>query len=1547
MKRLVFRRFFVFLLILAALCGVMAPIAAFASDTLSVTEGKVCSLSEPLGIEGTPIFSWKAKSSLHGDRQVSYRLVMATSRDALLSGKGLVWDTGVVKSSQMLDVRYTGEKLLPRTSYYWRVTVENTKGMTADSEIFRFSTGVEPSAWTGEWIGMPTPKPTLSLTGAQWIWLASGASFSGIPAGTEYFRFSFTVPSGKAVSDFEIAYTADDAAEVFLNGSKISEMSLWSDGSFYQGSELLTAGKNTVAIAATNATAGYAGLCAKVKVSYTDGTSDTYTTEKTGWRVLKGSAPAGWKTADFDDSRWMTPDQAAPFGSSPWGTGVSLRGESSRAAVYLRREFEAKKEISEALVSLSGLGFFELSVNGKAPDDSVLNPFTTQYDVAVYYRTFDITSLLQKGENALAVTLGNSYYNEIGGVWNWQSASWRDDPKLMLRLDIRYSDGTSDVIVSDPSWLATNKGPITDNSMYYGDVYDARLMLNGFDRVGFDDSAWDNAAVMAEPLGKLEAQMKAPVSRVASFTPAEIVKLGDGSWRVESPEMIAGWVLLRNINEKAGDKITLTYGQKLNADGTLLKYGFTDGELASWYPHAYFQQDIYYSAGQKDESYEPTFSYKGFEYLQIDGYHGELTNEDIVIYRVSNDVDIISDFSSSSELLNTLHKCMVTALVDNFQGEHCDPMLEKNGWLGDANVSLTSMSFNFDMAATLPGFLELMEDSQEKYGFVPQMVPAADWGIQNTAVWNTVFIYGAEELERYFGTASYSEAQYDAMRKMALRDINEMRANGWVWHDDQLADWVAPIGGSNPNVPYNENMSEGSGIVGTAFVYGTLRYMKTLAERMGKTADASEYADAMAKIYDAFNRKFFKETKGYYETLTWNQIGTRTKYRQTSNLVPLAFGLVPEEHVASVVKSIVDDIVSKNYHLDTGCVGTRYLLPVLCDHGYTEVAYRVLTQTSYPSWGFWVENGAKSTWEMWESTTRSFDHYFLGTYEEWFFTHLGGIREVKNGYERFVIDPVFIGDLTEVSTQVETVRGTLVSAWKKLDSGEIELTLTVPFGAEATLRLDTRSNQDVKLNGKTLLMGAEGLLGLSIANGDVRAVFGSGTYVLTVDADKVGVQPYRIRLKELMDEVETYMADDIYRAEYGAMRELVEESLAVYREDGASQKAINEAADRIADYLTRLHSSKARNSLRAAILESERIYHRVLYPASDYLAYRNVLADAREKISDLSLSDAVLEETIAALHTAETTLDASRYPNLALGAMTSASSSHEDSYWKWGISLVNDGNRRNQGPQAGEYTGYSSSLTPDRDHAEWLMLDLKEKKKINAIVLFSGASFDGENYLCYGFPDSFALEVSSDGRTWKSVDPSSKDTYLIYGAFLFTFEETNARYVRLNAMSLRPKETDSNSYRLQISEFEVYSLPTVAAIDKLPLAKAENELLSVKASELYKGATAKAKETLDGVYLKLRALITDKNTLQEEIDAALLLYENALKELEENRAPITTAPDTIPVTPGTDDPLDPGKTQKPGISNGVAVLVAILVIIAALLAAVGVIFLRRKRQSQR
>jgi len=724
------------------------------------------------------------------------------------------------------------------------------------------------------------------------------------------------------------------------------------------------------------------------------------------------------------------------FKTAKWiAAEATLSKSGSQYAPNFINKFDLSKPVKSASASICGLGYFVMSINDKAADDSLLNPFPSQLDTRILYRTFDVSRLLKRGENTIKIELGNSFWNDPIHVWCWDEAEWRDVPKLLFCLEVEYVDGTTKNVVSDESWLCTTGGPTYANSVYYGDYYDNRKKLA--------DALWQSAVLASTPSGKLCEQTKSPIKKVESFIAESVTELSAGVYLVKSPKMCSGWAKLSGINGAAGTKITLRYAQILEKDGTLKKYGAPDGALSDWYPDGYLQCDKYICDGTKNESFEPKYSPKGFLYIQIEGLSAPPKCSDIEIYRISNDVHTIGHFRCSNPMFNKLHQMMVDSCIDNYHGEHCDPMLEKTGWLGDVNVALDSLCYNFAMDETLPDFLDVMRDGQTRFGIIPIMVPTPGWGVLNWIVWNSVYVFGIERLVNNFNRFDLVKEHYGEMRKYTLGHIKIAKDNGWCHLDDQLADWVAPMGGSDPTVQYDENSSEGCGIISTAFLHGVLSVMSEFAVRLGKTKDAKEYNVVADKVYTAFNDKFYNMELGIYETTIWTQIGTRTNYRQTSNLVPLAFGLVPKEHEKSVVDNIVADIMAKGNHLDTGCVGTKYILPILCEHGHAELAYKVATQTTYPSWGYFLSRPDAGSWEMWEDTARSFDHYFLGTYDEWFFSHLAGIRNIKEGYKEFTIDPIFYDELDFVEADIKTPRGMVRMKWERID-GEIKLEWTAP-----------------------------------------------------------------------------------------------------------------------------------------------------------------------------------------------------------------------------------------------------------------------------------------------------------------------------------------------------------------------------------------------------------------------------------------------------------------------------------------------------------------------
>ena len=1399
--------------LLAPVCLSAPAVAADPEEEFKVSNLKVCETSKPLGVAGVPTFSWGLNAAGRGIAQSAYRILVASSEAKAAAGTGDVWDSGKVEGENNYDIAYAGEALDSKTGYYWRVEVWDNAGRSTVSEVGFFLTGIlEESLWQGDWIGAEKKSYTLDMTGANWIWKRDSSGFGGSPAGIQYVRKTFTPNPDKTIKEVLVGYTADDKTVFYFNGAEQGNTSAWSIGGLFDATDFVKAGANTVAIAGTNASDGYAGILGKIAVRYTDGTEDTYVSDAS-WKI-SDSLTDGWYNVAFDDSGWSAPTQMVSFGSDPWGTGVSLEKAGSRAAVTLRKEFTASKTVESAYAYICGLGFFDLTINGERPDDTLLNPCNTQYDQTALYRVFDVTDLLASGENAIGVELGNSFYNEIGGVWNWPSAVWRDDPKLLFNLDIRYTDGTSETVVSDTSWKLTKNGPTISNGIYYGDSYDARKELTGFDTAGYDDSAWAAASVVEGTGGKLSCQICDPVRRTSTFAPQSITRVGEDSYVVRSPEMTTGWIKLMNINAESGDRITITYGEKLNSDGTVVKLGGSDGVNSNWWPHAYNQQDIYISAGGENESFEPKFSYKGFEYVQIDGYPGELTADDLAIYRVSNDVDIVSEVETSNSMVNKLHKIMRTTMLNNFQGKPTDtPVWEKNGWLGDANVALSTMLYNFDMSNYLPNFIEIMEDCFNVYGTVPDMVPTAGWWLNgNAAVWNTIYVIGVAELWDSYGMENYSEEQYDTMRQFALKDLAEIEKNGWVWVDGQLADWCSPVGGSDPDVGYHEGDSEGSRICGTAYVYKMLSCMKEIADNLGKTEDAQEYAAAMANIYTAFNQSFYNQSKGIYETGKFNPVGSRTEYRQTSNLVALGYGFVPEENVGTVVANLVKDIEEKNYHLDTGIVGAKLILPVLCDYGYSQVAYRILTQDTYPSWGYWLTQGATSTWEMWEKTSRSLDHYFLGTYDEWIYSHLAGITDMKDGYKTFTVHPYLIGDLNYVNASIETVRGTLKSNWSLNADGTATMEITVPVGSTATVYFPTAKTAKIRLDGERLTTSLDGVEEVSFDGTQIYAVIGSGSYSFVTGTDLTTL--YTDSLSAAIEAGEAADLTGIPAAMVKTLHDALATGKAVLANTDAVQYEINAAIAAIEEAMAATAGSEARVALREAVAAAdEDPVTPEIYGSAAYTAYTSALLTARKLAENYDVSDEQLVTAKEYLLAATDALEDAKLTNLALGGKVTASSTHEDTYWNWGAALMTDGDTKNTNRE-NDYTGYCSSSSTDKDHAEWVTVDLGEVRLINNVTVYAAcAKVDGE-MVGYGMPVDFTIQVSEDNKNWQTVHSETDYPLPGYGPQSFSFTEASARYVKLDATSIRPKATDSNSYRMQFSEMEVYSLDAISGADE-------------------------------------------------------------------------------------------------------------------------------------
>ncbi|GAA1776599.1 family 78 glycoside hydrolase catalytic domain [Streptomonospora arabica] len=757
----------------------------------------------------------------------------------------------------------------------------------------------------------------------------------------------------------------------------------------------------------------------------------------TNGAASKWSSPSWWETALLDDTAWTgaewisrDPDPGSPGADHP-------------PAPRFRREFDSNGRVSKARLYLSGLGYSVAQINGRRVGTAVLDPGQTDYSDTALYVTHDVTELVDKGKNAIGVELGRGFYGiSTGNSWNWDSAPWWSDPELRALLVITHPDGSTTRVTSDEEWETSAEGPTRYDEVFAGETYDARREQPGWSRPDYDGAdAWDAAELSEGPDGSLRARPHEPVRVTETLTPVEITEPEPGVHVFDLGAQIAGWARLK-VRGEAGTEVTMRYGERLGDDGLVRVPQYDNFHDV---PRA--QTDTYVlGRGKRPEVWEPSYTYKGFRFVEVRGLPSEPTKATVQGRRTHNDFASIGHFDSSSELLNTIRDNTRRALLNNHQHVPTDtPVYEKAGWTGDAQLTASTMSYEFDTSRFHRKFLNDLLDAQKPSGELPTIVPTPGWSYEGspgwpavqgpTPAWDMALFVLSRNLYETEGDVGVLERHYDGMQRYfswleSRRDADDLYPVG-------LGDWVAP--GGNP--------PEGPVLSSTAHAYRMASLLADTAKILGDGEQASAYRKRADKIRDAFNTAFLDKEAGLYRT---PGVG---EYRQTSNILPLAFGLVPKKQVDSVVGNLVADIRERGDRLDTGVVGTRYLLPVLTQHGEIDVAYAVATQTKEPSWGYWIELGRTSLQEHWNADTRSLNHHFFGSIGHWMFADLAGITASRPGYATARIKPHIPSGLNHAEAGTQTVRGKVASSWRRDGEGGLRLKAVVPPNAEGEIHV--------------------------------------------------------------------------------------------------------------------------------------------------------------------------------------------------------------------------------------------------------------------------------------------------------------------------------------------------------------------------------------------------------------------------------------------------------------------------------------------------------------
>ena len=771
-------------------------------------------------------------------------------------------------------------------------------------------------------------------------------------------------------------------------------------------------------------------------------------------KATKYSEPAMFETAYLDPLEWK----------GKWITNTD--DTTSYPSPYFRKIIATKDGLKRATAYVAGLGYHELYVNDQKVGNSFLEPGYTRFDRRALYCTYDITDLISKGENGVGVLLGNGWYNvQSKAVWSFEKAPWRKSPRLLMDIRLEYEDGKVEFISTDESWKWSD-GPMRFNSLYAGEIYDARLDLGNWSSASYDDSSWTSVLLTESPGGIISAQNSPSIKVVRILKPAAVYTLSQGRYVFDMGENFAGTATLK-ISGKEGTKVTMRFSELANEDHSVAQEiiarhtRIPEGELP-------FQTDIYYLKGEGQEKYTPRFTYHGYQYVEVTT-EPEIDLSQIELEGIffSTGSEKAGSFKCSNELFNKLYDATMNSYLSNFQSIPTDcPHREKNGWTGDAHMSSELGMWNFNSIMAYRKWLQDLRDEQRESGELPGIVPTSGWGYHwgNGPAWDSALPIIAWTVYEFYGDVTVLQENYEAIKRYV--DYLTTRADKGIQHIG-LGDWVALV-----KTPVE--------ITSTSYYYYDALTLSKIAGILGKTDDQAKYATLAEKIKIAFNDTFLDKETNRYKVQT-----------QTALSCAIFQGLAPEQAVENTVNDLIASIHAKNDHPEFGMLGSKYVLNVLRESEHNDLAYKMINQKDFPSWGFWIENGSTALREDWDGSEGSQNHIFLGDFSTWYFKALGGILiDPENpGFTHFFIKPVFAEDISFVETSHNCMQGKIVSNWKRIENN-VEMDLIIPANSSSTLIVPEEYHLETikTVDGKSIALNNESG-NMKIPAGQYKLVF--------------------------------------------------------------------------------------------------------------------------------------------------------------------------------------------------------------------------------------------------------------------------------------------------------------------------------------------------------------------------------------------------------------------------------------------------------------------------
>lgn len=1068
-------------------------------------------MDRPMGIDvKQPVFGWQMQSDRYGAAQTAYRIVTATSKENLENGT-YTYDSGTVNSPTSVCIKYNGPELAPCTRYYWQVLVTDERGKVHESPASWFETGLMGGLW-GNAMWIASNKMQLSPYRFDYAIEYDVETAKPGPA-----KFIFGAPQ----EDCYVFVMLDtrDSAKVMLGNALYNKETVQHT---LNVSNIIPPADATKKHHIRLEVRGGGNYDVKVSldgrvISQGNQTSINCMRDSIGrpqarlfgigYRQPQGfdAVFSNIKLLNYKWDNLVLNSDPKTYNAKGDNKAVLWMPGSDVNAPIMRKNVNVGKEVKRARLYATARGAYWFYINGQRVGDGYLNPGWTDFRHRIMYNTYDVTQMLRQGNNALGIELGHGWFCDDFG---WAGAMWGDQygykPSALAMIKVEYTDGTNETFVTDNTWKVYNGGPLYVNNLYHGVIYDAQREVDGWKEPGFNDAAWEKVAILPPPPASTEIQgyVGLEIKNNITLTAKKMTRIGN-RFIYDMGQNFAGVPRLKNMKGRKGQTITIHFAEMLypetvpenpRAPLTREHYERNKGQMYMDNYRSAISTDYYTFRGAPEgETFEPPFTQHGYRYVSIDGLDEPLPLEDVEGIVLESVGEQISRYETSNADINQLFNNIVWGQRGNFLAvpTDCPQRDERLGWTGDANVFCRTSTYNMMTGPFFNRWFYTLRDQKSENGDVGGYYPslggtkegAPRSGFERGCGWSDVTITVPWEMYQQYGDLGFVERHYGAMKD--YMKFLESQAKDYIYPDAfYWGDWLAPM-------PTNISM------LSTAYFGYDARLMREMAKALGKTDDAVYYDKLYRNISRAFCNYFF-DSEGY--TIEGNHEGTPRMDTQTSYLLPLAFLELPEDLQQKAVKHLLEAIERSNYHLQTGFLGTPLLCNVLSNFGHNDIAYRLYTQTEYPSWLFPVKQGATTMWERWNSYTikegfgevsmNSFNHYAYGAIEEWIMSHNLGIQRDENrpGYKHILMQPKIDDTFSFVKGGFRSVYGDISSAWEIKPSGT-EIEFTIPANTTATFTLPVSSMDNLKLK-----KGKKGVSSKSFDDGKAVYELKSGTY---------------------------------------------------------------------------------------------------------------------------------------------------------------------------------------------------------------------------------------------------------------------------------------------------------------------------------------------------------------------------------------------------------------------------------------------------------------------